>query len=344
MPPIDDAALAVIKRGMAQVLIKSKLDLSDGVMSLGAFLADLRWQRGASPAGIAGLWASLLGKPPEGHRIELEISFPFCRSRCAYCMFPTRVPADSGELDAYIREVGRELSFFARPFSGVPLSGLLLGHGTPSLLCPRRLEKLMAHLEPFQFKPKAKLSIEANPASADRAKIRRMRRLGFNRISFGVESADQKVLRSIGRGYQDLRHVADCVAWSYEAGFQEVNVDLVLGLACDSVESFLGSFRACLELRPTTIAVCLLTPTDRYLRATGESRQDCAQRLESWLPRVMAAVRELSSSSGYGAAGVRPELEMWTITAPHAPPPPAGADLQRPLSVLGVGHGARSHI
>ncbi len=345
-------ALLELKRVLAETLVRSRLDYTDDLLILAAFLHDFRWRQGACASGIAGEWEALEeeGSPP-GHFFNLYLHFPYCRSKCLFCLYASRVPPGQAPIDAYVPEAKREMGFFSQALSGISFRSFMVGGGTPSLLSEPQLGELLGcAFESFRFEEEGLRSIECNPASADPDKLRTLRRLGFNRISFGVQSLDSKVLARVGREYQDYDMVKRAVRGARQAGFEDLNLDLILGLLGDSLEGFLESFRGVAALRPTTITVCGLTLTDAYLRAMRTSREEYFRHYESLLPLALEGLRSLARLEGYGTEELSAGRGIWSLIAEGTPErlierwERGEHYLGRPCSLLGLGPHSRSHV
>src|SRR5256885_13740004 len=158
--------------------------------------------------------------------IGLSVPIPFCASRCPYCDFATApaTPALRGRyLDALAREIAREGKLLDRP----RVRTLFFGGGTPSLLEPAEIERLGSDLRrAFVLRPR-EVTLEANPATLDRARLEAWLALGLTRLSLGAQSFDAAGLRALGRTHQPEDSAA-AVAVAREARLDD-NVDLLFG-------------------------------------------------------------------------------------------------------------------
>ena len=141
----------------------------------------------------------------------IYIHIPFCLRKCPYCDFYS-VGYDEGTADRYIDALIR--NFRQERYSGKEADTVYLGGGTPTALSERQLERLMSGVfESFDIKDNAEITIEANPCTADEEKLKTLRKAGINRISFGVQSADDNELRFLGRlhHFPALRQLLYCL-------------------------------------------------------------------------------------------------------------------------------------
>ncbi len=168
-------------------------------------------------------------------RFGIYVHFPYCAHHCPYCDFAvsTERPPEGRR---YLAALTAELSLRAPEFDGLAAVSVYLGGGTPSLWDPDEVTALLAALrERFALPALAEVTIEANPESTDRAKLRAWRAAGVNRVSVGVQSFDPGVLAKLGR-----RHGADEAERAIREAAEElgnVSVDLIYGARRSTVES-----------------------------------------------------------------------------------------------------------
>jgi len=162
------------------------------------------------------------------------VHFPYCTHRCPYCDFAVTTEAVPGDR-RYARAVLAELALRAPAFRGLAPASVYLGGGTPSLWDPDEVaEVLDAIRSTFAFPARAETTIEANPESCDRGRLRAWRGAGVNRVSLGAQSFDPGVLAKLGR-----RHTPDDAARAIRAAADELgnaSVDLIYGARRSTVE------------------------------------------------------------------------------------------------------------
>ncbi|WP_302396321.1 radical SAM family heme chaperone HemW [Eggerthella sinensis] len=189
----------------------------------------------------------------------LYVHLPFCVKRCAYCDFATAaVPADAPEIDAYVDELVLDIRRKAKEGELGALETVYLGGGTPSHVGLARLSMLLYTLSlSMHLTPEVECTMEANPESLTERMVRDIWALGVNRLSIGVQSFDDDVLRTLGRA-----HSADEARRAIEAAFtrfENVSVDLMCGIPGQSDESFEESVREAVRLGATHVSVYPLT-------------------------------------------------------------------------------------
>ncbi len=181
----------------------------------------------------------------EGSAIGLYAHIPFCEAKCAYCHFaidPRRPGEDRQE--RYTRAVLAEMQSAERS----PADTMYFGGGTPSLVTPARLARIaQAARERFRLPRGAEITLEANPRDLDRDGYRRLLDLGVNRLSLGVQSLDDGVLRELGRHHS--------AADARRAGFENLNLDLILGWPGETRERWTRQLDGFLALEPDHVSV-----------------------------------------------------------------------------------------
>lgn len=165
---------------------------------------------------------------------------PFCIKKCDYCDFVSF--PENGMAESYFNALWREIDLCAEKNSGKQFNTVFFGGGTPSALPPyyitRTMERIMSSLNVVPDE----VTIECNPGTVSQEKLKEYKRAGFNRISIGVQSFDDRLLRGIGRIHTatDAYQAADAAR---AAGFDNINIDLMYGLPGQTVESYTDSVR-----------------------------------------------------------------------------------------------------
>lgn len=344
--------LLELKRIMAGILVRSKLDYTDDVLILNAFLRDFRWVRGVSPVEVRGLWKGLRkGGLPPAHMFSVYLHFPYCRSKCHYCYCNSKRSTGPAQLREYLDELKREIRFYAPLAAGVPVGMFQVGGGTPNLYSAEQLRYVLGFAkDSFRVEPGALWTIEFNPEFTTREKLRAVRDVGFNRISFGVQSLNPKVLKEINRSYQTLEKVRRAVAWAKEAGFECVNIDLLIGFQSDTVKSFLRTFDQAASVKPTMLTAAGLSLTDHYLKLVKTDRETELREHEQMLPGILRGMRRIAAARGYETEELTAEKGNWVLFAKDAP-----VRVQKRLeradhfsggnvSIMGLGRGSRSYV
>jgi oxygen-independent coproporphyrinogen-3 oxidase len=185
--------------------------------------------------------------------LGLYIHVPFCRSKCAYCDFYSL--ADSGGTDDYMRAVSAHLSEVAPRAASHSVDTVYFGGGTPTVLGTKNLVSLLSLIKKkYPVSPDAEITLEANPESArDWKALRALRRAGFNRVSLGMQSADDAELRLIGR-IHTFGDVSAAVEAIRKAKIKNLSLDLIYGLPSQSLDGWKNSLAAAVALGPEHIS------------------------------------------------------------------------------------------
>lgn len=199
--------------------------------------------------------------------LNFYIHVPFCRSKCRYCMYFSviRYPQNK-DVEGYIRRLIQQMNFFKKTFQKKKFNSLYIGGGTPSILTEDQLQKFLdALFTTFHFRKfNNDITFECNPQSTNLKKLKIIKSYGFNRVSFGVESINQKVLFGENRGYQSFGSIEKVVKEAQSCGL-EVNTDIMAGLDGESINSIIESFMTLAKLKVYSISIYPHKPSLEYL-------------------------------------------------------------------------------
>ena len=186
--------------------------------------------------------------------LGLYIHIPFCKSKCAYCDFYS-LPHSEEKMDAYADALIRHLKEAAPQMEKETVDTVYFGGGTPSYLGEKRLRRLLKEIKKcYRVAPDAEITLEANPESAGEDKaLKHLRRAGFNRISLGVQSADDAVLKRIGRVHDYAQAVA-AVEAARKAKFENLSIDLIYGLPGQDLLHWQETLKTAVEMKPQHIS------------------------------------------------------------------------------------------
>jgi oxygen-independent coproporphyrinogen-3 oxidase len=188
----------------------------------------------------------------------LYIHFPYCVSICNYCDFD-RQATGFASIPRYVASVAAEIRLHERR----PVHSIFFGGGTPSLMTPEQVTAILtAARETFDLLPSAEITLEANPGECTVERLSGFRAAGVNRLSIGVQSLDDATLLALSR-----RHSADearaAVSAARAAGFDNLSLDFMLGLAGMTVENWLETLDAAIALAPEHFSCYILTVDER---------------------------------------------------------------------------------
>ncbi len=183
--------------------------------------------------------------------LEIYIHIPFCAAKCRYCDFLS-FPAGEETRRDYTNALRREIRAF--PSERYWVSSVFIGGGTPSILPAEQITETLEVLkERFLTARDAEITIEANPGTVDEKKLRRYRAAGVNRISFGCQSASDKELETLGRIHR-FSDMKKSFLQAREAGFSNINIDLMYAIPGQGMESWEKTLRSAAEMAPEHIS------------------------------------------------------------------------------------------
>lgn len=188
----------------------------------------------------------------------IYVHIPYCVSRCPYCDFNTYVGIED-TAPAYVDAILCEAEAWARRAHARQAGSIFFGGGTPSLLEPALVERLLAGLHAsFAVADDAEVTMEANPETVDVARLRAFREAGINRLSFGAQSFAPRVLATLGRAHSALRTV-QAVGEARAAGFDNINLDLIYGTPGESGDDWRATVEQAIALAPDHVSAYALT-------------------------------------------------------------------------------------
>jgi oxygen-independent coproporphyrinogen-3 oxidase len=190
---------------------------------------------------------------------SIYFHIPFCVHRCSYCDFNTYAGL-GGLIPDYVRALCREVELLADAAEErLPVHTVFFGGGTPSLLPLEGVEQILNTLGKwFDLLPDLEVTLEANPGTLSNDYLRGLRNLGVNRLSLGMQSASVDELRLLERQH-DIPDVIWAITWARQAGFDNLNLDLIFGLPNQSLARWLCTLDYALSLAPEHLSLYALT-------------------------------------------------------------------------------------
>lgn len=211
--------------------------------------------------------ASKAGMPPH----SLYIHIPFCAIKCSYCAFNTYTHLDH-LIEPFVQALIRELHILAHSQPGLPLHTVYIGGGTPSLLTISQLSRILSTIrQEFELDPTAEISMESNPSDLHVDYLSALRQIGIARLSIGMQSANQTELDLFARRH-DFTSVVRAVESARQAGFDNVNLDLIYGIPHQTLADWETTLAAFLNLNVEHVSLYALGLEDgTSLKAWVES-------------------------------------------------------------------------
>lgn len=230
-------------------------------------------------------------------RLGLYFHIPFCLSKCAYCDFFSFVPSNEDLIVRYIDALILHMDEYKHAAEDYTVDTVFIGGGTPTCVPTEQLVRLIRSIKrKFNVMRNAEFSIEANPATVDLQSLKKLRRCGINRISMGLQTADNNELRALSR-----IHTRAQFEQSYRvaraADFRNINIDLMFGIPGQTMDSLMRNLRYVVSLKPDHISLYNLkiepgTPFDMHRNELSLPDEDT--EADMYLRAV-----EFLNSSGY---------------------------------------------
>lgn len=229
-------------------------------------------------------------------QLSLYVNFPFCRSKCKYCFYVNDIPTNElvrSEMqhESYVRAVQRQIDSVFKAINNNPkvkciiVKNIYFGGGTPSILTGPQLAEILKTLKSYRqfLKEGSTTTIEVSPDTVDFAKLECLRQGGFDRLSIGLQSYDDVLLKKMGRAAR-CEDIDKAVLWARQAGFDNVSLDIMYGLPEETLESWKGTVDKAIELSPDHVCAYRYSPISGPLEKMVESKKffsiPYAERLE----------------------------------------------------------------
>tara|TARA_Y100000034_G_scaffold136605_1_gene214091 strand:- start:71 stop:1444 length:1374 start_codon:yes stop_codon:yes gene_type:complete len=187
--------------------------------------------------------------------LSLYIHIPFCSQLCYYCGCNKVITRHQSKADLYLDNLALEIAEQATLFADYNVEQLHLGGGTPTFLSAEQMSRLMELVEQhFNFADDAERGIEIDPRSLADGMLVHLRKLGFNRVSFGIQDFNDDVQLAVNRP-QSVQSVKGLISEARELGFKSINADMIYGLPLQTPESFKETIAQLIELNPDRVSV-----------------------------------------------------------------------------------------
>jgi oxygen-independent coproporphyrinogen-3 oxidase len=245
--------------------------------------------------------------------LSVYVHLPFCESLCLFCGCNVVINRNHEVLTPYFQSLHWEIDEVARRLDTTrSLVQLHWGGGTPTYLSPAQMEDLFKHLHAsFRFAPDAEIGIEVDPRTTTEGHIRTLRRLGFNRISMGIQDFDPVVQKTVHRiqPYEMTRTVYDLCR---EQGFDSINIDLIYGLPHQTAEKFVASVEQVIAMAPDRVAMFSYAHVPWLKKQQGSFARHIPQGMDKF--NIFRAGIERFTNAGYIYVGMdhfaRPDDEL----------------------------------
>ena len=188
-------------------------------------------------------------------KLGIYIHIPFCVCKCRYCGFLSFENTDDDVHSAYVRSLTDEIRLYGRLYSDEYIvDTVFIGGGTPSVLDYRHIDNIISSVrQVFELTSDCEITIEANPGTIDSDKLAAYRAFGINRLSIGVQSLDEHILKVLGR-IHSVREFEENFIAARQAGFDNINIDLMFAVPGATLENWQETLKKAVRLSPEHIS------------------------------------------------------------------------------------------
>ena len=206
---------------------------------------------------LADARAALESPPLPETPLGLYLHIPFCRKRCKFCYFRVYTDKNARDVETYLDALAKEIELYARleVVGGRPLRFVYFGGGTPSFLSTRQLGALVERISRhFSWEKAEEVTFECEPGTLGQDKIKTIKDIGVTRLSLGIENFNDRVLEANGRAHLSAE-IYRSYGWARQAGFAQINIDLIAGMVGETEENWRECVRRAVELEPDSVTI-----------------------------------------------------------------------------------------
>ncbi|MCK5663905.1 MAG: oxygen-independent coproporphyrinogen III oxidase-like protein [Thiotrichaceae bacterium] len=212
--------------------------------------------------------------------LSLYIHYPWCVQKCPYCDFNSHQlavgkssqSAKQSQDEQYVSALLRDLEHELPDIWGRSVQSIFIGGGTPSLIEPEQLHRLLSHIRSLvKLSPLAEITMEANPGTVDQNRFAEFHSAGVNRLSIGVQSFNSDLLEKIGR-IHNAQQAAKAIEVAQLVGFDNINLDLMYGLPGQTLENAMADVQQAINFQTTHLSHYQLTLEPNTFFATHPPR------------------------------------------------------------------------
>lgn len=264
----------------------------------------------------------------------LYVHIPFCKTRCSYCNFFSTTELD--KMGRYVANLGRELELRKDFLPQKNLATLYWGGGTPSLLSFQHAKTIMDHIKShFSFEPLPEITLEANPDDITEERLTQWRELGFNRLSIGIQSFDDNLLKLVNRRHT-AQQAINAVKNAQQTGFHNISIDLIYGLPGQTLDDWKMEIQRALQLNVQHISAYGLSyeeGTPLYIRCQNKEIMPSDDELYNQMYDLLCSELQRAGFERYEVSNfARPNCR-----ARH------NSSYWHDVSYMGIGPGAHSY-
>lgn len=190
----------------------------------------------------------------EVRNLAIYVHIPFCKQKCKYCDFNSFFTEDNSLIESYINAVCKQLVFYSEVSKNFCVSSVYFGGGTPSFIAEKYIMQILNVIkDKYNVKNEVEITIEANPGTVNLVRLKNYRDFGINRLSFGVQTLNDRLLKDIGR----VHSAGEAINGFYlarEAGFDNISLDIMFGLPSQGIKDVENTVDEFIKLNPEHIS------------------------------------------------------------------------------------------
>lgn len=251
---------------------------------------------------ISAALGTLETPPVDDRPMGLYLHIPFCRKRCKFCYFRVYTDKNAADVDAYMDALAREIELYKdRPrLAGRQFEFVYFGGGTPSFLSSEQLLRLVEQINRhWRWDAAREVTFECEPGTLKPGKLETIRKIGVTRLSLGIEHWDDAVLEENGRAHRS-KEIALAYEWARQAGFPQINVDLIAGMVGDSEDGWKRAVEKTLAVQPDSVTIYQLElPHNAVFSREAKSGQAVAAADWPTKRRWVAYAFDVFEKAGY---------------------------------------------
>jgi len=230
----------------------------------------------------------------------IYLHVPFCRSKCGYCAFNSRPPADEATLPRYLDALKAELAMRREALARLRVDTIYFGGGTPSLLAPDAIGELIALVKTHAqaLGDELEITLEANPETLTATNLAGFMAAGVNRISLGAQSFDAEALAWLERRHAPER-TGEAFSLAREAGYANIGLDLIVGLPHPHDLAYAADLKHAVELAPEHLSVYLLSAEEPSRLHTRVEKNEVTLLDEETQADIFLDCHEMLTDAGY---------------------------------------------
>jgi oxygen-independent coproporphyrinogen-3 oxidase len=195
--------------------------------------------------------------PARAGDLGLYLHIPFCRKRCKFCYFRVYIDRNADQIQHYLDCLAREVEIYSQKpaVAGRPLKFVYFGGGTPSFVAVKHMKELWNRIRTaIPWDDVEEVTFEAEPGTLTESKVHTYREMGVTRLSLGIENFDDAILRENGRAHE-TQEIHRCLPWIRQAGFNQLNVDLIAGMVGETWDSWKDTIEKTIDVDPDSITI-----------------------------------------------------------------------------------------